>query len=75
MLLRMGLELVLAVAIFFIGGTFWQLQKRRTFLRRAIRDPKLLAPLISLDTLSCPPTRVAFHNAWGIRWFLCMRHG
>jgi hypothetical protein len=57
---RIGIELVLVVAIFFIGGTFWQLQKGRTFLRRAIRDPKLLASLISLDTLSCPPPRVAF---------------
>jgi hypothetical protein len=39
---------------------FWQLQKRRTFIKRAIRDPNLLASLLSLDNLSSPPPRVAF---------------
>jgi len=57
---RIALELLLAVGVLFIGLTFWQIQKRATFLKRAICNPEFLQSVISLKALSNPPALVAF---------------
>lgn len=59
MALRVGIEIVLAVVVLIASGVFWQFQKRRRFLKRAMCDPEFLKRIISLDVLSNPPQLVA----------------
>ena len=51
-------ELVLAALTFFLGGTLWQLRKRKVFLRSASVSQPFLDRFISRDALSNPPSQI-----------------
>ena len=51
-------ELVLATVTLFAGTLWWQLRKRRQFLRQAVRNETYLTQLISREALLNPPSRL-----------------
>jgi len=55
MLMKIIIEIVLGIVMLFAGHTFWQLSKRKRFLKAAIQTPELLESLISREILSSPP--------------------
>src|ERR1035441_3052281 len=51
-------ELALATITFFVGGTLWQLHKRKSFRRVLFRSQPFLDRLISRKTLANPPSQI-----------------
>ncbi len=58
MVLKILGELALAVVTFFVGGTLWQLHKRKVFLRGASTSQPFLDRLITRKTLADPPAQI-----------------
>lgn len=58
MALRILGGIVLAAFTFFVGGTLWQLRKRKVFLRGASASQPFLGSLISRETLAKPPSQI-----------------
>ena len=56
--MRVLAEIVLVVVTMFAETLWWQLRKRRKFLRQAIRDETYLRRLISHEALVSPPPRL-----------------
>ncbi len=63
MVLTILVELVLAVATILAGQTWWQLWKRRRFLKRAIYDASFLRRVITPAALSDPTPYAAMFAA------------
>src|SRR5262249_58210303 len=55
MIIRIVIEIVIAILLLIVGNTFWEFPKRVTFLKRAISDQQFLlsflAP-VTFDSLS-----------------------
>jgi len=53
--MKIVIEIVLGILVFFAGQTFWQLRKREKFVRSAIQVPEFLQTIVSKERLSSPP--------------------
>jgi len=67
-----SIAVVLAVVTYFVAGIWWQLWKRRAFLRSAIADESLSDRIISKDSLLKPQGQIAVYahqSEWG---YICL---
>ena len=56
MLIRIIIEVVLAIAMLYPAFMFWQLRKRKRFWKQAVRNRAFLQSLISRESLANPPS-------------------
>jgi uncharacterized membrane protein YwzB len=71
MVLKILLELIILVALFFLGDSFWQLIKRDKFMRDAVNNKQLLDNFITKELFLNPPARVALYAKKNeIGWFM-----
>ena len=55
MIIRIAIEVVIAILLLMIGNTFWEFPKRAKFLKRAISDQQFLLSFltpVTFDSLS-----------------------
>jgi hypothetical protein len=61
MIIRIAIEVVIAIVLVMIGNTFWEFPKRAKFLKRAISDQQFLLTFLTPVTLdSLPPAITAY---------------
>jgi len=64
MIIRIIIEVVIAILVLMVANTFWEFPKRAKFLKRAISDQQFLLSFITpgtFDSLSPTITRYAEH--------------
>ena len=64
MIIRIIIEVVIAIVLLMVGNTFWEFPKRTKFLKRAISDQQFLLSFITpgtFDSLSPAIARYAEH--------------
>ena len=67
-IILVSIAVVLAAVTYFAAGIWWQLWKRRAFLKSAIADESLLYRIISKDSLLKPQEQIAVYahkGEWG----------
>lgn len=65
------IEVIILVAILFVGHSLWQLFKRDRFMKNVVGNQSLLDQFISKDLFVNPPQRVAlFAQKNDIGWFM-----
>jgi hypothetical protein len=61
MFINVFLELIILIAIIFVGYSYWQLILRDRFARKVMNNQELLDSIFSIDNFLHPPDRVALY--------------